>query len=332
MHRRVSVSALTELGPVDWDSAVAGCGEPFRFSHRAAAGTALESAYDSYRFTPVRVEFGDGTVLLLPLVRVTRRLAALSMALGMPLSLEGRPLAVSGTAQPEHLETLFGELGWCGLLEISGGAGGSPPDAGKVSRQTTHILELAPGYEALWTNTFPAKTRNMCRKAERGGVAVAPDRSAAAVASYQELYRASALGWGYEEPPYPDGLFEALLASDHAELWLARAEQQIVAGAVMLRGSDDLFYWSGAMNREFRHLAPSNAIIRAVIEDACTRGITYLDFGASTGLSGVEAFKRSFGAAEREYSSVELTRPGYRRLERWGSRAARVRGGGKQAV
>ena len=327
MHRGVHVTGLAELDAAEWDSALAGSGESFRFSHRAAAGVALEAAYGSYWFTPLRAEYDDGTILLFPLIRVSRRLAALSMALGMPLGLEGQPISLGGEAGPEHLAALFDSLEACGRLEICGGAGGSPPEVDAVALQTTHVLDLTPGYEEIWDHIFPAKTRNMCRKAERSGLTVAPEWSPQAVAAYQELYRASALGWGYEEPPYPDQLFASFLGSEHAELWLARAEGEIVAGAVMLFGSHDLLYWSGAMNREFRHLAPSNAIIRAVVEDACGRGISYLDFGASTGLSGVEAFKRSFGARAREYRTVSLTTRRYRQLERAQRHAGRLRAG-----
>lgn len=327
VRRGPHVTELAELGAGEWDTTLAESGLPFRFSHRAAAGQALGRMYESYRFTPLRVEYDDGVVLLLPLVRVTRRIAPLSMALALPLGLEGRPLALAGTPGPGHLEALFDALDGCGRLDVAGGAGGSPPAAGEVSLQTTHVLDLSPGFEELWAHAFGAKTRNMCRKAERGGVTVTPESRPEAVAVYQSLYRASALGWGYSVPPYPDALFAALLSNEHAELWLARAGHEAVAGAVMLRGSEDLLYWSGAMNREFRHLAPSNAIIRAVVEDACRRGIAYLDFGSSAGISGVETFKRSFGAQEREYRTVSLTTLRYRQLERARRAAGRLGAG-----
>lgn len=321
--------SLSELSPDEWDTAVAGSGQPFRFSHRACAGRALEQAYESYRFMPLRAEYDDGATLLFPLVRVTRRMAALSMALGLPLGLEGRPVALAGTPAPGHLEGLFDALEGCGRLEIYGGASGSPPAVGSVTTATTHILDLTLGYEEIWAYRFPAKTRNMCRKAERGGVSVARESGQDAVTAYQALYRASALGWGYEEPPYPERLFASLLGTEHAELWLARSEEKAVAGAVILGGSVDLLYWSGAMDREFRHLAPSNAVLRAVIEDSCDRGFEYLDFGSSNGLSGVEAFKRSFGAEPRESRSVSLTTARYRQLERARRQSGRLRLGSR---
>lgn len=312
----VGLKSLEELAPDRWDAELGASQRPFRFSHRAALGIAFQAAFASHRQLLARCEFDDGTCLLAPLVRVQRRLGALSLALGMPLGLEGVPIVLAGEPTGDHLAVIFGGLEPCGRLELFGGAGGSPPAAGTVTRGYTHTLDLTPGYESLWDSTFPAKTRNMVRKAERSGVTVAREDSPAAIEAYWELYRASALGWGYRAPPYPRALFSGLLESEHAHLWLARVEEDVAAGAVLLEGSHDLLYWSGAMNRDFRHVAPSNAIIRAVIEEACQRGLSYLDFGSSTGLSGVEAFKRSFGAQLSPYTSVSLSNWRHRQLER----------------
>lgn len=323
------MTSLAELSPAEWDAALAASGQAFRFSHRACAGRALELAYEPYRFMPLRADYSDGTTLLWPLVKIRRRVPSLSIASGMPLGLEGRPIPLAGSPESAHLEALFEALDGCGRLAVFGGMGGSPPATGVVSTDSTHSLDLTLGYEEIWAHRFPAKTRNMCRKAERSGLTVARESGEEAVTAYQALYRASASGWGYEEPPYPDGLFASLLACEHAELWLARSENQVVAGAVMLRGSTDLLYWSGAMDREFRHLAPSNALIRAVIEDACGRRLAHLDFGSSRGLSGVEAFKRSFGAELHEYRSVVLMTQRYRHLERAQRKAGRLRLGSR---
>ena len=319
------MTSVVQLEAADWDTELEATGSPFRFSHRAAAGEALEAAYPSYRHQPCRVDYDDGGSLLFPLVRIERRLKALTIVAGMPLGLEGTPVVRSGRATAAHLQALFDALGACGRLELHGGTSGSPPEIGMTTAGSTHVLDLTLGFDAIWNNSFSAKTRNMCRKAERGGLSVAMDCSTDAITAYASLYRLSAVGWGYREPPYPDALFEMLLATDHAELWVARVDGEIVAGAVMLLGSEDLMYWSGAMNRDFRHVAPSNAIIRAVVETACARNLSYLDFGASSGLSGVEAFKRSFGAQPREYRSISLSTWRYRHLERLGRAGARVR-------
>jgi hypothetical protein len=321
--KHAPVDQLVALPDEEWDAAIEAAGKPYRFSHRAGAGRAFEAVYDEYRFEPYRVEYRDGTTLLVPLVRVERRTRDLTMLLGMPLGLEGTPIATAGTPGSEHVHGLFEALGGRGLLALHGGASGSPPGAaGSVFE--THVLDLRPGFEWLWENAFSSKNRNSCRKAERAGVEVT---RATDVDAYYDLYAAASLGWGYDEPPYPRALLGALVDSGDAELWLGRLEGEPVAGALLLQGSEDLLYWSGAVAAEHRTLAPGNAVIRTAIASACERGVAYFDFGASTGLPGVSAFKESFGAAEVTYRNVELSSRGYRAAARLRKAATRVRPG-----
>lgn len=304
---------LVRMQGDQWDAALAGSGRPYRFSHLAAAGRALEAAFPSYSWTPYRADFDDGTSALFPLVSVRRRLGALSMLLGMPLGLEGTPIPLNGTLEPSHVEELFGALDGHGALHVYGGAGGSPPAAGEVTHAETHALDLREGFDAVWNGSFTAKNRNVCRKADKAGIVVA-DETATGGDDYYALYATIAEGW--ERDALPKELFDAFLASGSAELWMARLEGRPAAGALLLRGSSDLLYWSGAMDREFGSLAPSNAVLRTAIESACERGIDYLDFGSSAGLPGVESFKRSFGATAREYIGIELTSLRHRSLKR----------------
>ena len=320
-----AAATLTTLPDPEWDSLVAGAGTPFRFSHRATAGRAFESAFPSYRYTPLRASFADGTELLIGVVRAQRRLRQLSMAMAMPLGLEGTPVVLRGTLTAEHLEQLFAALGDVGQLVVSGGAGGSPPRTATTSPHVTHVVDLRPGYEALWNGAFGAKTRNMCRKADRAGVVVAIETSEEALGAYYGLYCGAAAGWGYDEPPYPRALVEGMIAGGAAELWIARLDGAVIAGAIVLVGSHDLCYWSAALDREHRNAAPSNAIVRAVIESGCERGFEYIDLGGSEGLPRVEAFKRSFGAEPVEYVSVTLTTGAHRLIE--GSRRRLARSG-----
>jgi hypothetical protein len=308
----VIVRNLEVLAPDVWDAAIAAAGAPYRFSHRAGAGAAFAAAYPEYSYEPYRVEYEDGVTLLFPLVRVGRRLSALTMMLGMPLGLEGRPLVVQGELQSGHLRGLFAALEGCGRLIVHGGAGGPLTMDGAGEQASSHVLQLAPGFEALWEQSFSSKNRNSTRKAEKAGVEVGLANDAG---TYHDLYAAASRAWGYDDPPYPRALLDALLDSGHAELWLGSLEGTPIAGAFLLRGSHDIFYWSGAVASEHRTLAPGNAVIKAAIESACERGIDYFDFGASTGLPGVSAFKESFGAVEVRYGTVDLRSRQYRAAE-----------------
>jgi lipid II:glycine glycyltransferase (peptidoglycan interpeptide bridge formation enzyme) len=249
---------------------------------------------------------------LFPLVAMKRQLRSLSMLLGMPLGLEGTPIMLTGALDAGHVEAFFNASRDHGAVAIYGGAGGSPPAVGKVTHMETHVLDLSAGFEAVWNGSFTAKNRNVCRKADKAGVVVA-DETATGGDDYYALYESIAEGW--DRDALPKELFEALLASGSAELWMARLDGRPAAGALLLRGSSDLLYWSGAMNREFGSLAPSNAVLKTAVESACERGIDYLDFGASAGLPGVESFKRSFGATARDYIGIELSSRRHRGLE-----------------
>lgn len=318
-----SVRRLIRLDNQEWDAELASCGQAFRFSHRSAAGRAFEAAHESYRYEPYRVEYHDGTSLLAPLVRVTRRLSSLSMMLGMPLGLEGTPIALAGSVTASHVDGLYRALDGVGMLAIHGGAAGSPPSGpGIVSPGVTHVLELNAGFESLWTDAFTSRNRNSCRKADRAGVCVSQEHGEEAVTAYWSLYETASRERGYAHPPHPRALFTALLDSGHAELWIARLDGRVLAGGVMLRGSNDLLYWSGAMDRRDQAVAPSNAVLREAIRSACTQGIAYFDFGSSSGNAGVERFKESFGPTMRAYHSVEFSSRPYRVDARWRQRRA----------
>jgi Acetyltransferase (GNAT) domain len=311
-----AVDALELLADEAWDAALASAGTDYRFSHRAAAGRAFEAAYEEYSFEPYRVAYADGAVALVPLVRVRRRLAAMTMMMGMPLGLEGTPIALEGSLGPGHMEGLFDALKACARLRLHGGAGGSPPANGRAEHLTTHVLDLRPGFETVWTDAFTSKNRNMVRKAEKRGLRVARETSQERADDYYDIYAAASQRWGYDAPPYPRALFRELVACGHAELWLAYDDDGPVSGAFLLDGSDDLLYWSGATVPGKQALAPSNALLSEAIKAACERDVSYLDFGASQGLPGVEKFKRSFGAQARDYRVVERRSLSYRVLER----------------
>ena len=301
-----AVTQLEQLSDEDWDAALAASGQPYRFSHRAAAGRAFEAAYPEYSYEPYRVTYRDGTVALAPLVRAQRRLHALTRMLSMPLGLEGTPVVREGNLTSAHVAGLFDALDDCGCLTLHGGAGGSPPAGGNSVSETTHILDLSVGFEALWSDSFSPTNRNKVRKAEKRGIDVREEPPAELADTYYEIYAEASGKWGYAVPPYPRSLFQALFDSGDAELWLAREDGTPVAGSILLRGSQDVLYWSTAILPGKQQLAPNNALLAAAIRSACEREVAYLDFGASKGLPGLEKFKQSFGAQAREYTVVDV--------------------------
>lgn len=321
------------VGSEEWQILLLNSEKPFRFSHRFDAGAALECAYPRFRHTPMEVRFANGSRVLFPMVKVRHRGFKLTSWFSMPLDWEGSPIILEGGFGGDELEGFFRSLGSGASLWLVGGAGGDPVDPAtlgsgwRVEERQTHVLELGRDFEEVWLRSFSSKNRNSCRKAEREGVRVTSDGGAAAFGEYYSLYIQASSEWGYGTPPYPDVLFRALSRSDHAKVWLAWAPGEVrpVAGAVVLLGNLDAFYWSGAMRRTHGWLSPMNAILKAVIRDACRSGLRYVDFGASPPGSGVGKFKESFGAHPRRVTALHKAT----RLHLW---LARFFGAGRAIV
>ena len=266
-------------------------------------GEALSRAYPAYVHEPRVVDLADGRRALLPLVRVRRRARFLRCFESLPFSLPGGPVAEDGRpASAAELEGIVRGLAADSLAvrltELDGEEHEPPPSRGRLVARSTHELDLSGGFAEVWSRRFDGKVRNQCRLAERKGVQITEPRSVEAMAEYFELYRAASESWGYAAPPYPWALFRELagLLGHGVELKLARVDGQAAAGMLLLHGRRSVLYWGAALRREYAALSPATLLLSRAIADACGRGATRFDFGASEGLHSVRRFKESFGA------------------------------------
>jgi lipid II:glycine glycyltransferase (peptidoglycan interpeptide bridge formation enzyme) len=94
------------------------------------------------------------------------------------------------------------------------------------------------------------------------------------------------------------------LRSPRIKLWLARVNGRVAAGALCFSHARHAVYWHGASRAESQRSRAANLLHAHIVEDACARGLWWYDFNPSTGLAGVEAFKKSFGAVRRDCSTV----------------------------
>jgi hypothetical protein len=309
------IAEIRILDAATWDRELTRAGVPYRFSQRADAALACQRAYPEYQARLYELSFGERSRFLVPGVLACRRLRTLSTLLAMPLAWEGTPIAIAGELGAGQVRAFFRALTGVGALRINGGALCSPPSVGDVVERSTHVLQLSQDFGTIWTQRFTKKNRNTCRKAERAGITVERVQGTEGAELYYDLYTPATQAWGQAAPAYPRALFQALGGSAHVEFWLAFQGAAVVAGAVLLLGSDDVFYWSGAMDRTYAGLSPSNLVLRDAIRSACERGFRVIDFGASVGLAGVQRFKESFGAELKSFRSVSLHTFGYRVAE-----------------
>jgi hypothetical protein len=152
-------------------------------------------------------------------------------------------------------------------------------------------------------------------QAARQGVTTRPASSLDDYRDYYAVYEDSIRRWGEAASPrYPWSLFETgwRVADEHPEavrLWLAEHEGEVIAGAWLFQWHGHVMYWHAATLERAFDLRPANLLVANALEDACTRGCRWFDFGSSGGHEGPPAFKPPFGTSERPFARLEFVAP-----------------------
>ena len=163
----------------------------------------------------------------------------------------------------------------------------------------TQVLNLRDGIEGV-ERLWKSKGNAIPRKARQ------------AIAKGIEIYKASPLDWEGYIKAYQDSLrrwgenassvqgrqlFDLLrdTNTDDVQLWVAKHEGDVIAGAIVLYASNHASYWHGAAFESHLKLRPANLLHVEIIRDACTKGLAWYDFNPSGGHHGVVQFKKSFG-------------------------------------
>jgi hypothetical protein len=182
-------------------------------------------------------------------------------------------------------------------------------------RHPVSVLDLSPGYDALFAN-FSATRRRQVRRARDAGVVARDARGPAEVAAYMDLHRRHFDAKG-ADPGWPPSFIENLAArSDVARLLVVECNGRIAAGSLFLRDGSSIFYAHGAYDRAYSNQYPTVAIFDTAIRWACDTSMPFLNFGASAGMPSLEQFKHSWGAELRDTWVFRWTNPLWLRLAR----------------
>ena len=167
----------------------------------------------------------------------------------------------------------------------------------------TALIDLRVGREKLLA-AIDSKTRYGIRAAEKAKVTVEQSRSEADVKAFYGLCHRLSRDKNFSLPG-SEPLFLALCAappSEHAEarLFVARADGQLAAGALVLRCGRSLHYFWGAMDRAFVNQHPSEAIQWTVIQWAAENSLERYDLEGINRADnpGTAQFKLKLGATE----------------------------------
>ena len=165
---------------------------------------------------------------------------------------------------------------------------------------STYILELSSNPEEVW-KTFKSNVRRNIKQSQKYGVSVEETKDPKALQTFYQLNCITKRKLG--SPCHPWNFFKNLFLylNDHASLYIARFDNKIIAGGVMLSFDNHLIYGYGAADPAYLQFRPYNALLWKSIENACVRGYRYFDFGrVSTDNSGLIHFKSRWGTEERK--------------------------------
>jgi CelD/BcsL family acetyltransferase involved in cellulose biosynthesis len=169
------------------------------------------------------------------------------------------------------------------------------------------VLDLPADPEVLFRDAFTTQNRNKIRKAEKLGVVVRRGADREALAHYADLYAESAQRWQLATPLPRAFFLELAAAPAGVDVWLAEMQGQVLAGLLNFTYGGQVMNWGNVSRRDAWGASPNNLLHWRAIERACTaaQGPRLYNFGASTGLPGVETFKTAFGPRLQRYRRCE---------------------------
>lgn len=262
---------------------------------------AVEKSYGYENATKLFV-FEDGQKVLLPLMRTNKVYSIFLQYLSVPFHNYGGLFSdkeISEGRVREILKALKGITTRSVVLCPPSFSKVKYPEENKSDKYSTHILDLTPGFEAIWSGYAD---RDQARKARKEGITIRTGETVADYEIYYRMYLDSAKRWGLNDPQ-PFKLYENIcnIAHDKIKLWFAQCGEKDIAGIILGYFNETVIYWGGAFFYEYGKIRPNNLLMIEAIRDACKKGYKQFDFLPSAGIAGVERFKENFGAIKFEY-------------------------------
>lgn len=271
--------------------------------------------------------FASGRTAVLPMVarRVGVRVAERSWPNGWGI---GGVIAPGG-AREDELEYIAADLRRTAPLSTVALADRPWPDPHAGTR-TIQVLDLAGGFDEVWSHRLRHNARNAVRRAEKAGVEVRHGTDRGLIDAFADVYRTSAERWA-EDRHQPRvvsrmlqrqrdraGQVAAAVAhmGDRCQIWLGLLDGAPVAVSVTLYHGPWAVGWMRAFDR--RLIGKSQALHllqKETIQHACEQGARWYDMGESDPGSGSEQVKRHFGAEPREISQLRVDRLAFHRVE-----------------
>jgi hypothetical protein len=197
----------------------------------------------------------------------------------------------------------------------------SPPGWTTIPR-LAHVLDLAGGFDEIWTKRFSPGTRHRVRRAERAGLEIECGASERLIAEFHMLLRRSfdrfarrqhepailARWRGLSRDPEEKFLTLAVCMGSVFRLWVARLRGE-PAAAILVLIDREAHYTRAAMNHELAAPTYANYLLQSLaIREACEAGCGHYHMGETGNSESLSQFKEHFGATPRTYAEYRFER------------------------
>ncbi len=233
---------------------------------------------------------------------VCRGRGALRRAYSLPFDTYGGPVTAHANG-PVSFERTVAPLGNASARVVDFAARMASSN-GAARRVTSHVVDLSQGYAAAAAR-YSESNQRLIRQARDHGVRIDIVDDAAQVRAFHALHLRTVAR--YSARPLPRAFFDAAFASlvpaGLATFYLARHDDRVVAGNLVLRHRSNSFDWMWVYDDRHLQLRATNLMIDRAIRDEAARGSRELNLGASPNERlGSVRFKQSFGAEPFDYT------------------------------
>jgi hypothetical protein len=274
----------------------------------------------------------EGRQMVLPMARAAHVPRAAAPQASLPFGWGTGGFVAAGPVGSGEVAAIWRDLARCAApstriqpnpLVAATWATAAPPGLMEIPR-VAHVLDLAGGFERVWTSSFEPDARRAVRKAERSSLVVECDRTGRLVPVFYSLYLRSIDRWADQqhEPQFlarwrgqrrdPIRKFQhvAHALGDLCRIWVAWYNGEPAAAIIVLAQGTSVSYWRGAMDKALAAPSRANYLLHHIaIEEACRTGYRYYHMGETgSSTSSLARFKSQFGATARPYADYRLER------------------------
>ena len=163
----------------------------------------------------------------------------------------------------------------------------------------TFVLSLDKSPEDLFRNFHKSCVQRAIRKAKRSGVEITKGETADDLRHFYELHVLTRKKFGVPAQPFQffENIRDRLSPCGQFSLLLAQNQKRVLAGLILLKFKDTVYYKFGASDPAFLSLCPNQLLFWVVIQQAAREGYRCFDFGRTAkSNSGLMNFKKRWGA------------------------------------